>query len=1148
MKPNYAPVTSPEQHAAADPAACVWVSANAGTGKTRVLIDRVTRLLLNGADPGRILCVTFTRAAAAEMEARLFRRLGEWATLSDAELQEHLQALQSGGYDADALRRARKLFARALETPGGLKIRTIHAFCESLLRRFPLEAGVARHFEVLDDRTAFELRVMARTHVLAAAQNGENPLLSSALAQLVRLIDEAQFTGLTDEAMRHQRGGGEDAFESMQRALQAWLGVDPRLQNEEAIMGFARALPVDDLRRAAAALNTGSDKDKQRAAQILQFVTQQDAIAGFENYRQVFLNKNDTPSAERNIITKAAQKTDPGALEILMREQERVHALAQAMRARNVALSSMAALRTGAAVRAHYQKLKQARAALDYDDLIDCTRRVLNSSGAAWVHYKLDEGLDHVLVDEAQDTSPDQWEIIRSLSDEFFAGLSGRSEARENQDAGPRTLFAVGDEKQSIFSFQGADPASFAAMRQIFSARANAAGLLWRDILLLQSFRSTEQVLDAIDSVFASVDARDGLTADGAGVRHIAARAGEPGRVEIWPVIGNDPADPPRPWDAPVDAPARVSPRAKAAAQVADHIAGLLRDGPVTPSTAKPVKPDDIIVLVRTRSEFFDECIRQLKLRGIPVAGADRMQLLDQLAVMDLMAAGHFVLLPEDDLTLATVLRCPIIGITEEQLYDLAYGRKNVSLWDALRNRRGDDAANNAAYDEAVRILTDLLARADTIPPYEFFARLLGPLGGRRKLLERLGADANDPIDEFLSLAQLYERTHPPGLQGFLHWLASAQTQIKRDLEQGAGVVRVMTVHGAKGLEAPIVYMPDTCSMPDGKQAPKFIPVAGENLFVWPVRKDRDDQKTAAMREQAALAQAREYRRLLYVAMTRAKDWLFISGYKGARNLPDGCWYNLIETALKPQAELFTLPWGEEGLRISSGGETFSTPALAASLAPALQLPDWAKCAAPVDPAPQRPLAPSRLGLDNSRIFSPRAGAVREDPFKRGRLIHQLLQYLPELAPGQREAAARRYLAQPAIGLSDAAQDDVVAQALKVLAFPDFAPVFGPGSRAEVSIAGLVPAMGESIAISGQIDRLLITDREILVVDYKTHRPPPATADAVPEIYLRQMAAYRAALRQIYPQHQVRCALIWTDIPLLMPLADARLDAASISS
>ncbi|CAM9331300.1 unnamed protein product [Phaeothamnion confervicola] len=1136
---NRAPAkqASAEQRAAADPNASVWVSANAGSGKTHVLIDRVTRLLLDGADPGRILCLSFTKAAAAEMEERLYQRLGSWATLPDPDLLQELRTLQERPLAADDLRRARKLFARALETPGGLKIRTIHAFCESLLRRFPLEAGIARHFEVLDDRTAIELRHAARVATLARAQTNDDPSLRAALEFLVRLIDEPAFIDLTNEAL-YQKAAAEQNLEAQQAALFAYLDIAQGVSRDDMISTYAAELPASNLRRAAEALQKGSDKDKARADAILRYLDSKDAAGEFETYRQVFLTQKNEP--QKSIITKPAQKHDAGAGDILRDEQQRIFLFMQRLLAVQVAQSSAAALRIGAAVRADYQLAKTRRAALDYDDLIRHTQQLLQAQGAAWVHYKLDEGIDHILVDEAQDTSTDQWNIIRHLSDEFFSGKTARGENRESKGLGPRTLFAVGDEKQSIFSFQGADPASFAAMREYFSGRAQAAGLVWRDVTLQQSFRSTPQILSAVDTVFAAPSARDGLTADDAIIRHTAARGDHPGLVEIWPPIAPQPATPPQPWDAPVDALPARSPRALLAQRIVDHIEKLLKDGQYMPSTRKAVQPDDIIILVRTRNEFVDECIRQLKIRNIPVAGADRMMLLDQMAVMDLMAAGHFVLLPEDDLNLAALLRSPFIGITEDQLFALAHGRAQPRLWDALRSRHRENPDFSAAYE----ILADLLKQADHIPPHEFFARLLGPMGGRRKLLSRLGPDANDPIDEFLSLTQLYERAHAPSLQGFLHWLGGSQTQIKRDMEQGSGAVRVMTVHAAKGLEAPIVYLPDTCSMPDGKFDPKLIPVEGEDFYLWPVRKGNDDPKTAAQRERTARAREREYRRLLYVAMTRPKDWLFVCGYKGERELADGCWHRLIETALAPMAEKFTLPWGEEGLRIKSGGASAVAASAPAAAATPQALPAWAHQPAPPEPLPSRPLAPSRPQAEDATVRSPRHGASSEHRFKRGRLIHQLLQYLPDLAIAKRQAAAIRYLSQAAFALSPPDVEEIAAQAMRVLENPDFAPAFGPGSQAEAAIAGLVPALGPGIVLSGQIDRLLVGADEILIIDYKTHRPPPLSAADVPQIYLQQMAAYRAALHAIYPAHGVRCALIWTDVPLLMPLSDAQLDLA----
>lgn len=1135
---------SAAQQQAADPDACVWVSANAGTGKTHLLIDRVTRLLLRGADPGRILCVSFTKAAAAEMQDRLFRRLGLWATLSDDHLRAQLQDLLHGAVDAGALGGARTLFARALETPGGLKIRTIHAFCESVLRRFPVEARVARHFDVLDDRAAAELRAQARQELLAHAQSGDDPPLQSALQEIVRRIDEPAFIELSDEMIR-LKTEGDPAKDTRQRALFRFLGVAWGMEPATLIAEFADALPRQDLQRAANALLQGTDKDKARAGVILQVLEAAQAGAEIsgdlsESYRKVFLNQDDTPSAERNLITSAARQSDPGAAEILRREQERVFALQKMRRALLVARSSAAAQRIMGALRAAYQELKDARALLDYDDLITLTVGLLKSRGAAWVHYKLDEGLDHILVDEAQDTSPGQWEIIRLLSDDFFSGFDARREVREQRGEGPRTLFAVGDEKQSIFSFQGADPASFAHMRDYFSARASNAALEWRDIPLLASYRSTPEILGAVDRVFAAgAPAQAGLSQAGAAVSHKALRAGHRGRVEIWPPVKEGQIGPPGPWDEPDSPLAHQSARRLLAERIAEHIQALLREAPALPATGNPVSADDIMILVRTRSDFVEECIRQLKSRNIAVAGADRMQLLEQMAVMDLMAAGRFALLPEDDLTLATLLRGPLIGLSEELLFTLAYKREQPALWDELCRRRDE----NADFRQAHESLAELRVAAEAMPPYDFYTLLLGARGGRRRLLGRLGPEANDPIDEFLAMAARHERLHAPTLQGFLHWAGSAETQIKRDMEQRAGAVRVMTVHAAKGLQAPVVYLPDTCSMPDGKFDAKLIPVPEEEIYLWPVSKKNDDPKTEEMRARMAVARNDEYHRLLYVAMTRAQDWLYITGHEGRRKRPPGCWYDLMQEALTPAAQEIKLPWGGTGWRIETGGATAQKKETATPAARAGALPEWAKRPAPPEPRPRRPLAPSRLDADDAASVSPRQNVGGR--FRRGRLIHQLLQYLPEVEQNARAAAGRRFLAQPGFALSPDAVEEMLGQALRVLETPEFAEIFGPNSLAEVSVAGLLPALGADMAISGQIDRLLVREQEILIIDYKTNFNPPQSAEDAPRSYVRQMAAYRAALQEIYPGRPVRCALIWTEGPILTPLPDALLDLAT---
>ena len=458
-----------------------------------------------------------------------------------------------------------------------------------------------------------------------------------------------------------------------------------------------------------------------------------------------------------------------------------------------------------------------------------------------------------------------------------------------------RTIFAVGDIKQSIFSFQRADPAVFESMRQRFRRQVMDAGSAWDDVELDVSFRSVRPVLHAIDEIFAAPAARQGVVAQGSVLRHLPVRLNDAGRVEVWPLLRAREPIPPEAWKPPVERVASDSPRSRLAGLLARRIRSWLDNGEHLAARARAIEPGDIMILVRTRGAFVEEMVHALKDHAVPVAGVDRMVLTAQLVVMDLVALGEFLLLPEDDLTLATVLKGPLIGLAEDALFELAHNRKG-SLWQALRTHRGavDD------FGRAHEVLAGYLNQVDFTPPYDFFAGLLAA-GGRQRLLARLGAEAEDPLYEFLSLSLAYERTNAPSMQGFLHWLAAGDTQVKRDLEQGGGQVRVLTVHGAKGLQAPVVILPDTTQVPD--RPPRLLWPAGQNLMLWaPYRDDRDHVATRA-HLQARAAQDDEYRRLLYVAMSRAEDQLYVCGWHAGRAPAAGCWYNLVADALKPIAQ-----------------------------------------------------------------------------------------------------------------------------------------------------------------------------------------------------------------------------------------------------
>jgi ATP-dependent helicase/nuclease subunit A len=1133
-----------QQRGAADPQKSVWVVASAGTGKTTVLTDRCLRLLLAGSRPERLLCLTFTKAAAAEMANRIAERLAHWAVLDEAALAAALTELLGRAPSDEQRDLARRLFARVLDTPGGMRILTIHAFCQSLLRRFPIEAGVAPHFELLDDRRSEELLLEARDELLAAAAGGENEEFTWALDHVSERVNEQDFADLLRglvgarsriQAMLLPYGGFDATLQALRIRLNLAAG-----ETHESIRAAGvtdNVLDTANLRLATNALLAGGKTDQERGQRIAGFLAANnvDRSIRLDLYAKAFLT--DKGKIYTYLASAKAVKALPAALTILQREADRVVTLLDRLRASDLLESTRALLTLAIEILRRYQEIKEANVALDYEDLILKSGDLLSRPGVApWVLFKLDGGIDHILVDEAQDTNPAQWEVIKALAEEFFVG-EGVSRAQ-------RTIFAVGDVKQSIFSFQGADPGALGKVRAHFDARLAALSAELEDVPLTISFRSAAAVLQAVDAVFARDAARKGVALDGRVIEHQAARVGQAGRVELWPMAEPLPREEEAEWRPPRERRSGDSPRERLARLIARRIKAMIDGGEILESRGRPVRPGDFLVLVRHRDALVESLVRELKTLNVPVAGHDRMRLGEQIAVMDLMAFGRFLLLPEDDLNLAVLLKSPLLGLDEEALFSLAARREERTLWAELQGR--------SEFAQARRFLGEALSRADFMPPYELYADLLGRLDGRRKLLGRLGPDAADPIDEFMNLALAYEAEHVPSLQGFLHWLERDDIEIKREGEPGGpGLVRIMTVHGAKGLQAPIVFLPDTVYLPN--YAIRLLWLGededGRDLLGWLPRVGDDDAVASAARAIAKGAGEDEGRRLLYVALTRAEDRLYICGWRGDKKAPADCWYETIRaglatiaqpTSFDSSAELGEGGWTGEGLLhagTQSGAPKTDEERRRGTLPMHRALPGWLRQPPPPEPTPSRPLSPSRLG-EEPPVLSPLSSG-NDRQYRRGRLIHRLLQTLPDLPEPERPAAAKRFLANRGSELSGDEQGEIGAETLRLLAEPGFAALFGPGSRAEAPIVG---ELGDGRVISGQIDRLLVTPSEVLIVDYKTNRPAPRTVAETAQPYLRQMAAYRAALGKIYPGKTIRCALLWTESPRLMALPDALLD------
>ncbi|WP_284876557.1 double-strand break repair helicase AddA [Brevundimonas sp. MEB006b] len=1142
-------MTAPSpQIIAADPRLTVFVTANAGSGKTTTLVNRVARLLLDQVDPGAILCVTYTKAAAAEMQARLFDQLGGWAVLDDAALSRELARLDDGdpqAMDHAALSRARKLFARALETPGGLKIQTIHAFCEKLLRRFPLEAGVSPRFTVLEDQAATALSHAAREDLARAAVADPDGPIGQAYSHFAVELDWQRFQALLSmiEAKRADLLDYIDRAEAG-TAPDPWFltGAERDRSPEDLERDFVAFIDPGEWNRMAEAMATGSTKDQQTAAAMSVAAP---PYAGFSALSKVFCTEKGDPCAKMG--TKSAPQ---GAVGWLLDLQTKFLATREALRKAKVADDTVKVLTLARAHAAFYEAAKAQRGALDFPDLVARAAALLTQSGAAaWVLYKLDGGVDHVLIDEAQDTAPEQWAIVRALTGEFYSG-----------EKSGRTVFAVGDEKQSIYSFQGARPERLRQERGAFLALAEGAGEPFAGPELNTSYRSTEEVLAFVDAVFANPDRTRALTGpQGDIARHLPARIGQHGAIDLWPLFLDEPAPETDAWDDPVDQESAGSARKRLARDLAREIRRQVESGvAVFDRSTRDLRPagyGDYIILVRRRDATFEEIIRALKTEGLPVAGADRLKLSSHIVFDDLISLARFALFPDDDLSLAEVLRSPLCDVDEDGLYALAgrEDRKAGQLWRDLRDRAHERPEWTRARDA---LQAAIGARGGD--PFAFFSQALNRVddtgrSGRARILARLGREAEEAIDETLNQVLAAENRGAIDLETCVAQLEAADVEVKRELEGARGEVRVMTVHGAKGLEASIVILPDT-TMKAKAQGPSLMPAVtpegeGEAWLMAPGSAKDDCPASADAR---AARQARtddETLRLLYVALTRARDRVIVMGRASSRGAEAGSWWSIL-------SETFDR-LGDQVREIDNGVRRYGVdperrPVAADEIRLAAALPAWAASPPPADAA-ARFASPSRMEGGAIRIPAPsplartEAGGAALGRFRRGDLIHRLLERLPEIAPADRPDAARRLLARET-DLDEAQRAEMIAAAFSVLDDARFAPVFGPGSRAEVALTGSTPDLPPGVAINGRIDRLVVTPEKVLVVDYKTNRPAPDAVEAVDPAYVLQAAVYVAVLKRLYPDRPVEAALVWTDGPKLMPIPETLLAAALAGS
>lgn len=1110
------------QKRASDPTRHIWLSASAGTGKTQVLAARVWRLLLAGTDPSAILCLTFTKAGAAEMSERITGRLAYWVRARDEELAADLEALgESIGPESRA--RARTLFAKVLDAPGGgIRIQTIHSFCQSLLAAFPIEAGLVPGFRPLEAREEAVLARETLAEMLVDARREGREGVIEAIGALSLRLGEGGAEGFLQECAR-----AGDALEALPSGIQPWLRRAFDLPSGDIRESLATScgdaeFDVRTLSNIASA-NTawGSARGLDRADVIAAWLGRS-AEARAETLADLHLVWA-TAKGDPRSFAKGQAPQDPDYAEAAMRLHGRCgELLAMQVRAAYVDLLARG-LEAGRDYARAYAAAKRRLGAVDFDDLIGRTIALLGQPGMGeWVRYKLDQVTEHVLIDEAQDTNPRQWAIVSAMADEFFAGEGARGDRL-------RTLFTVGDYKQAIFGFQGTDPIFFQAAFERFKQLANISSDYEAEVRELESlslthsFRSTRPVLEFVDTALGLLPA-PGMGPMSDSEPHASEVPG-PGAVTLWPPVieGGSEADEEE-WIG--DATRAL------AARIARAIKGWVGTLPLA-SKGRMLAPGDVMVLVKRRGELASLIVARLYAEGVPVAGVDRLRLNAPLAVQDLLAAIRFALQPEDDLSLAALLVSPLIGWSQDELMAAAV-RERGGLWRHLRERQPA---------EKLAPLYDLLRRADLATPYRFLEEILsGPMQGRRKLLLRLGEEARDPIEELLNAALTFETRATPSLQRFLDWFDRGDVEIVRDAAQPQPAVRVMTAHGSKGLQAPLVILADATVDPtrSPRGVLKWAP-EGEEKF--PIFRPRSAERDGALAEALAAADARELQehwRLFYVAATRAEERLVIAGALGPQakgEPPKASWYAAGAAAL----DALGVPLDEAGVREFHGVVPQApvrpvSPAPAQVASPLPVLPGWLHAQAPQEARPPRPLAPSSLGDD--RVSDPPPGPAMRAAAERGRLLHALFERLPGVAPDARRAAADRWLAG-AGGLAGAGERAaLIDAALAVTEDPRFAELFGADALGEAPIAAVV---ADGVVVSGTVDRLVVLPDRVRVVDFKTGRRAPASLEEIPPYHLRQMSAYVAALRVIFPDREVEAALLYSAGPVLYALPEALL-------
>ncbi|WP_264730644.1 UvrD-helicase domain-containing protein [Wolbachia endosymbiont (group B) of Episyrphus balteatus] len=1070
----------------------VWVSASAGTGKTKILIDRVLRLLLE--NKRNILCLTFTNAAANEMEDRIYSTLSKWAICPEGILVTDLEQLAQcvTRENKDYLTRARRLFSE-LENIG-LNIQTIHAFCYKLISSFPTEAGIAPNctlseckelHSIVFEKTLHNETVQDDINIIAAEidENKLSDLLYTLCIKRSALENNLGYIKDKLSAPDKIHDLQSETIEQIKRLAKILSEGSKRDQSYSAILyDWCNSTKSSVPNVVIPVLDTGIQKKRNMDPSVKHWDDNK-----IENLAKVFLKSE---SYEKKSISSIITK---GALEKFEDVEQMIESIQNALFTHVKDINSYQIFaRTSSLLSIFkvyvdlYNSEKSKNALLDYDDIINLATNLLSNPGYKdWILFNLDQKIDHILVDEAQDNSISQWKIITNLCNEFFTGGDEK-----------RTLFVVGDVKQSIYRFQGANPHLFNYMQQYFHTKTG--GRDWVSCQLEKSFRSTPEVLMLVDRIFNNF--REEISFNDNKIKHIPYRENDQGYIEIWPLLPRYKEEEQQALQIHlIQRKDYVVTDRLLAQAIAQRIHNWLNEGRILVAKDRHIEPRDIMILVRQRNVLVDYIISELKKVNVPVIGRDYFRIMDYIAVQDLIALAEFLLLQANDLALANVLKSPLFNFTEDDLFNIAYDRKEQSLWEKLQD-----------YQEIIsNELNYLINLSQTESPLTLFTHILRT--GKKKFAARLGLECFEILDEFMNLVLQFEH---PSLQAFVQWIKENNPEIKNDMQSELNAVRIMTIHKSKGLQAPIVFLVDTNTVPrnsenilfDATEAP-FWCGKNSNAYCNQVKREKK------------LEDYNEYLRLLYVALTRAEDELYILGKEPVQK---GSWYDLVIQygALYERKKLYLQPIFKEKVEvlcmnanypsIYKKRDYFDVPVISppSNLSMSLQH-------VTLEPGEKKPVSSTGMTDENAGMTKRSIGTT--DSYARGLIIHSILQYMPKIEKDRRKNWVRKYL--DSINTSED-KDEIYS---KILTFNEkYDYLFDLEGKSEIPLSGTID--GKPVLV--RLDRLCITEDKAIIIDYKSHHN--VSISSLNEIK-KQMLIYKTLVQEVYPDKQVECVVIWME-------------------